>query len=223
MPSSADRERLLGRAGHLIRLTLAWNCVEALVAIAAGTKAGSISLIGFGLDSIIEAIAGTTILLHLRGNCGLERTRSRVPEFLSERTATKIVGLTFLALGLYVLASASLNLLRREVPAASTIGIILASLSLLVMPTLSVLKRRAGIALDCTAVVAESKETAMCAGLSIVLLLGLSCRAVFGWWWADPVAALAMTPWMFYEGWEALKGTWSRKPCVSHGPGPGPF
>jgi divalent metal cation (Fe/Co/Zn/Cd) transporter len=190
----------LGRAVWLVGGTAAYNLAEALIAIAAGVAAGSIALVGFGLDSVIELAAGTVVFLRLvaqrRGRSGerLERTEARVRRF---------VAVTFFLLAAYVLVQAGLNLWLRRVPEESLVGIALAAASTVVMPAIAWGKLRAAAALGSRALRAEAMETLACAWLSVALLLGLTANAVLGWWWADPAAALVMVPWLLHEGREA--------------------
>jgi divalent metal cation (Fe/Co/Zn/Cd) transporter len=163
--------------------------------------AASIALVGFGLDSCIELVAGVALVWRLR-----KHGMSAEEETAAERKALLIVGITFFLLGAYIIYEAGGMLLRREEPRESLVGIILAALSLIVMPFLGIAKRRVGRALGSKALVADGAETLVCAWLSFALLLGLGLNALFGWWWADPVAALAMLWFVFQEGWEATRG-----------------
>lgn len=187
----------------LVVATLAWNVVEAGVALASGWAAGSVALVGFGLDSVIESAAAGVLLWRLR----LE-TRGADPERLeaAERRVHRFVGATFLVLALYVTAQAGWLLARREAPAESLVGIALAVASLVVMPAVAWGKLRAAARIPSPALRAEAKETLACTWLSFALLLGLGANAVAGWWWADPLAALAMVPWLVREGREGLRG-----------------
>lgn len=190
----------LGRAMWLVGGTAAYNLAEALVAITAGAKAGSIALVGFGLDSVIELAAGVPVFLRLaaerRGQDPerLERTEARVRRF---------VGVTFFLLAAYVVIQAGANLWLRRVPEESLVGILLAAASTVVMPAIAWAKLRAAAALGSRALRAEALETLACAWLSVALLLGLAAHAALGWWWADPAAALVMVPWLLREGREA--------------------
>jgi divalent metal cation (Fe/Co/Zn/Cd) transporter len=203
MPSSPLMSTLLRRALWLVGLTLAYNVVEACIAIWAGTAAGSIALLGFGLDSGIECAASAVLLwrlsVELRGG-DEERVEA------AERRSRRFVGLTFLALAAYVVVEAALTLLSGDHPAASLPGIVLAAISLVVMPLLAWAKLRTARQLGSGALEAEAKETLACAYLSFTLLVGLVLNAVAGWWWADPVAALAMVPWLLREGVEGVRG-----------------
>ena len=196
------REQLLRRALRLEALTVSWNVIEAVVAIGAGWLAGSVALVGFGLDSTIETIAAAALYHRLRAEMkGADEEETEA----HEKRALRIVGVTFLVLALYILYEAGSMLWFREPPRPSRIGIALAALSLVVMPFLAWAKYRAGEALKSRALIADAKETIACSYLSLTLLVGLGANALWGWWWADPVAALAMLPWVVREGFEALE------------------
>jgi divalent metal cation (Fe/Co/Zn/Cd) transporter len=178
-------------------ITIAWNLLEAVVSLAAGFMAGSISLVGFGVDSVIETASGTVLLWRLRdGERGLRR----------EAIALRLIGVCFLALACYVVIDSGKALLLRGAPETSRIGIVIAGMSLIVMPVLARAKRRVAAALSSTALEADSRQTDLCAYLSAILLVGLAANAALGWWWADPVAGLAMTPIIAREGVRALRG-----------------
>lgn len=188
-----DRQRAI----RLEYFTIAWNALEAAVAILAGFLAGSIALVGFGLDSIIETISGATLLWRLRQRGDFEPA--------AESRALRIVGLTFLLLAAYVSYESITDLWSRHQPRESLVGIVLAAVSLLVMPLLGRAKRRLAVQLNSRALAADGMETYLCSYLSFALLLGLGLNAWQGWWWADPVAALAMVAFMVREGVEALR------------------
>lgn len=194
---------LLRRAIWLVGLTLAYNLVEAGVAIWAGSTAGSVALITFGLDSVIECTASAVLLwrLSLQASGGAEE---RIET--AERRSRRFVGLTFLGLAVYVVVESVLTLASGDRPASSFVGIVLAAASLVVMPLLAFAKARTAAGLGSGALRAEAKETLACAYLSLALLVGLALNAGFGWWWADPVAALAMVPWLVREGVEGVRG-----------------
>ena len=196
-------QRWLTRAAWLVGGTMAYNLAEAGVALHAGLAARSIALIGFGLDSMIELAAGVVVLHRLAVQSRAESTESLER---SERRARRLIGVTFLLLALYVLLQAGWSLLHHEEPGESTLGIVLAALSLVVMPLVAWGKLRAASALASKALRAEAKETLACSYLSLTLLVGLVANAALGWWWADPVAALAMVPWLVHEGLEGLHG-----------------
>lgn len=187
----------------LVITTMAYNVVEAGLALWGGIEADSIALVGFGLDSIIECIAAGALLWRLsveaRGAEGaaVERAEQRVH---------RIVGGTFVLLAIYVAAQAGWTLWQRAAPEESTLGIIIAGASLVIMPLVSWGKLRAAREIGSAALRAEAKETLACSYLSFALLLGLVANAWLGWWWADPVAALLMVPWLIKEGREGLSG-----------------
>ena len=204
---SADRERLVRRGLVLSYGTALYNSLEGLIAIGAGLVAGSVALVGFGVDSAIELSASGAAIWRLRSDLDAER-RER-----SERRTLRIVGALFLVLAMYVAADAARTLVYREPPRESVVGIALAALSLAVMPLLARAKRRVAVAMGSAALVAESRQTLICTYLSAILLGGLLLNAVAGWWWADPVAALAMVPFIAREGLEELRG---RDACGDH-------
>ncbi|HEU0276010.1 MAG TPA: cation transporter [Candidatus Udaeobacter sp.] len=193
--TSDSRDLAAGR--RLEYFTLGWNLVEALVAVSAGVFAASIALIGFGIDSLIESLSGGILLWRLQE---IEKHAKR------ERVAERLVGLSFFLLALYVAFEAGKSLLNHEQPEASVVGIVLSVASLIVMPLLAHAKRRVAARLDSPALIADSRQTDVCAYLSAILLAGLALNALFGWWWADPVAALCMVPMVLREGLEAVQG-----------------
>lgn len=185
----------LRRGRRLEYLTLAWNSAEAVVSIVAGLLAGSIALVGFGFDSVIECSSGAIILWRLAGD-GERR----------ERTALRLVGLSFLALAAYIAYDAIRSLLGHEAPERSLVGIGVAIASLIAMPLLARAKRGVARQLNSGAMHADSRQTDICAYLSAILLGGLLLNALLRWWWADPVAALIMVPLIGREGVQALRG-----------------
>jgi divalent metal cation (Fe/Co/Zn/Cd) transporter len=182
---------------------MAYNIVEAGVALWSGAETDSIALVGFGLDSLIETMAAGVLLWRLR-----LKTRSADPEYEEtvERRVQRFVGGTFLALALYVLGQAGWMLWRQEAPSESLIGILLALASLVLMPLAAIGKLRASRIIGSGALRAEAKETLACSYLSLSLLLGLAANTTAGWWWADPLAALCMVPWLVKEGVEGVHG-----------------
>ena len=188
---------------RLVAATMGYNVLEAVVALWSGARADSIALLGFGLDSIIETMAGAVLLWRLTvelrgsGEAAIRETERRVHQF---------VGGTFLLLAIYVTGQAGWTLWQSAAPAESVVGMVLAAASLLVMPLVSWGKLRAARELSSAALRAEAKETLACAYLSFTLLLGLLANATLGWWWADPIAALLMVPWLLREGQEGLSG-----------------
>jgi divalent metal cation (Fe/Co/Zn/Cd) transporter len=187
----------------LVGATMAYNVAEGVVALWAGIQAGSIALVGFGLDSFIECAAAAALFWRL----GIE-ARGAALETIerSERRVQRFVGGTFLMLTLYVLLQAGWTLWNRHTVEESVIGIVLAGVSLVVMPLVSWGKLHAAQALGSDALRSEAMETLACSYLSLTLLLGLVANAVAGWWWADPIAALLMVPWLVKEGMEGIRG-----------------
>jgi divalent metal cation (Fe/Co/Zn/Cd) transporter len=186
---------LLQRGLRLEYLTITWNLIEAVVAIGFGVVAGSIALVGFGFDSTIEVFAASVVIWELRG-VGEDR----------ERLALRLIAISFFVLTAYVVIEAGRDLLIRAEPSESVPGIALAALSLVVMPLLAIAKKRTGVAMGSAPLIADSAETMLCALLSLILLVGLLLNAAVGWWWADPVAALAIAILAFREGVEAWRG-----------------
>jgi divalent metal cation (Fe/Co/Zn/Cd) transporter len=199
--SAERRIALHRRALSLEYSTVGWNVVEAVVAIGAGAVAGSVALIGFGADSAIEVISAVGLLWRLR-KAGPHAAVNE--ESAAEKRALYVVAVTFFALAGYITWEAVRSLMSREPPLTSPVGIILAVLSLLVMTGLASVKQWTGREMGSRALVADSKETWVCSYLSLTLLLGVGAYAVFGWWWADPVGALAMLPVILWQGWETL-------------------
>ena len=194
------REALVRRSVQLNVATLAYNSLEGVVALVAGALAGSIALTGFGLDSMIEVAASLTALWRLRADFELRR-RER-----AERVSLRVIGALFLALAAYVAGEAAWALYRHEAPSESILGIVIAALSIIVMPLLARAKRRLALELRSGALAAESKQTSLCAYLSVILLGGLVLNATIGWWWADPIAGLAMVPIIAREGIDGFRG-----------------
>jgi cation diffusion facilitator family transporter len=195
------RERLHRRGLWLEWFTVAWNVVEAFVAIVVGLVVGSVALVGFGVDSGIEVISAVALLwrLYRAGpNASAEEHGS------AERKALYLVSATFFLLAAYIAYEAIGALLSAEGPEVSTVALVLSILSILIMPTLAYLKGRTGRAMGSRALVADSLETWVCAYLSVALLAAVGLNASFGWWWADPVGALAMLPVILWQGWETL-------------------
>jgi divalent metal cation (Fe/Co/Zn/Cd) transporter len=195
--SSAERTEHLRHGRKLEYFTIGWNMVEAGVAIGAGWFAGSIALVGFGVDSLIESLSGSVLLWRLS---------SPAHDESREKIALKLVGISFLILAAYVAFEAVKSLLAHEPPQTSFVGIGLSVVSLIIMPLLARSKRRSASNLESRAMKADSRQTDLCAYLSAILLGGLALNALFGWWWADPVAALIMVPIIVREGFEGLRG-----------------
>lgn len=201
--SVVQRGVLVRRGLRLEYFTVAWNVVEGLIAIAAGSFAGSILLVGFGLDSFIEVTSGSVLLWRISVDAD-EEARER-----NETYALRVVGICFLALAAYIAYESAADLWRKRAPEHSAPGILLACVSLVVMPLLSWAKRNVGHAIGSAAMRADAKQTEFCAYLSAILLIGLLSNALFGAWWADPVAALVMVPIIAREGIQSLR----RRPC----------
>ena len=198
---SIDARAILVRRGQLLsRVSLAYNTLEGVVSIAVGAMAGSISLVGFGVDSVIEVSSSIAALWRLRADANVD-TRARV-----ESITLRFVGLSFLALALYIVVDAGRALYLRQPPERTVPGIIIAAASVVIMPVLARAKRRVGIKLGSRALTADAMQTSLCTWLSAIVLLGLGLNALFGWWWADPVAAICMTPIIAKEGVEGLRG-----------------
>jgi divalent metal cation (Fe/Co/Zn/Cd) transporter len=195
-----DRVAVARRGRRLEYFTVAWNSLEGIVALIAGTIAGSISLVGFGIDSFIEVTSGAALLWRMSVDADVHR-RER-----NERLALRIVGLCFLALAAYVAYESVGDLMQHKAPEQSIPGIVLACVSLVAMPLLSRAKRKVGTALGSAAMHADAKQTEFCVYLSAILLVGLLLNALFGLWWADPVAALIMAPIIAKEGIEGIQG-----------------
>jgi cation diffusion facilitator family transporter len=198
----ARREELHRRGLRLEWFTVAWNVVEALVAIGVGVVVGSVALVGFGVDSGIEVISAVALLWRLR-KAGPHASAEE--HGAAERRALYLVAATFFLLAAYILYEAIGALLSGEGSESSTVALVLSVVSILVMPTLAYLKGRTGRELRSRALVADSVETWVCAYLSVALLAAVGLNAAFGWWWADPVGALAMLPVILWQGWETLE------------------
>jgi cation diffusion facilitator family transporter len=195
------RRELHRRAVWLEYFTVGWNVIEGVVAIAAGLLAGSVALIGFGVDSSIEVISAIGLLWRLR-KAGPDATVAE--ESGAERRALYVVAATFFLLAAYITYEAVNSLLGQEEPDRSTVGLVLSVLSLVIMPALAYMKQRTGREMGSRALVADAAETWVCSYLSLALLAGVGLYALFGWWWADPVGALAMLPVILWQGWETL-------------------
>lgn len=194
--SPARREVLRRRVRLIVTATISYNVIEAVIAISAGAVASSSALVAFGLDSTVEVLSAAAVAWQFSARDHESR----------ERVALRIVAVAFLALAAYVTVDAGRALARVSEPEHSTVGIALAAVSLAVMPLLSFLERRTGRELGSASVVADSKQTLICSYLSAVLLAGLLLNATLDWWWADPVAALAIAAFAAREGIEAWRG-----------------
>jgi len=210
-----NRPALVQRSRRLNYATLVYNSLEGVLSIGAGLLAGSIALVGFGTDSLIELTAGAAALWRLSADLNQGR-RERV-----EQQTLRLIGLCFLALAGYVSLEAIQALVDRTAPEQSALGIGVAAASLLVMPFLARAKRAVALQLGSGALAAEAKQTLICTYLSAILLVGLAVNALWGWWWADPVAGLSMVPLIVWEGLEGVRGRSAcGRDCCS-GPGVG--
>ena len=183
---------------------MAWNSLEGLVAVVAGARAGSISLVGFGIDSFIEVTSGSVLLWRMSVDADLQKRERR------EKLSLRIVGICFLALAAYLGYESVSDFIGRKAPEHSIPGIVLACVSLVVMPLLSRAKRKVGNELGSAAMHADAKQADFCVYLSAILLSGLLLNAALGWWWADPAAALIMVPIIAKEG---IDGTRAKGCC----------
>lgn len=198
----ARRQQLHRRALRLEYFTISWNVIEAVVAIGAGVIAGSVALVGFGVDSDIEVISATALLWRLR-TAGPDADAEQ--EQHAERRALYTVSATFFLLAAYISFEAIGALLKAEEPDASTVGLVLSLLSLAIMPLLAYSKQATGREMHSRALQADAAETWVCSYLSLALLLGVGAYTAFGWAWADPVGALLMLPVILWQGWETLE------------------
>lgn len=196
----AGREVLVRRGVALEIFTLSWMTVEAAVAVVAGVAAGSVALLAFGIDSVIEFIAALVVLQTFRAEQA-GRARSG-----GEQRTLRVIGVTFFVLAAYIVADAAYTLIAASRPESSAAGVAVSAAALLVMPALSGLKRRTGQGLGSQMLLADAAESLFCAYLSATVLIGLVLNAALGWWWADPVAALLVVPLVIKEGLEAFEG-----------------
>ena len=203
----SDREQLVRRGLRLNYVTIGYNVIEALVSLVSGLLAGSVALVGFGVDSVIEVSASAAAQWRLRVD--VDRARRARVELLTRRG----IGISFLALALYVAIGSGKSLWLAERPARSVAGIVILTMSVIVMPVLSRAKRRVARGLGSRALDADATQTSLCAWLSAIALAGVALNAALGWWWADPVAALAMVPIIAKEGVEGVRGEPSCDDC----------
>lgn len=194
-PPAEDRASLVRRARVLAWLGVGWHVIEAAIAILAGLAASSIALIGFGADSLIESAAGLIVLW---------RFASSSPT--AERRAQQLIAISFYVLAVYIAFEATRALLGGDEPATSWVGIALAAFTAATMPPLAIAKARVGARLNSSATTSEGRQNLLCAYLSLGLLAGLGANALLGWWWADPVTALAIAAVAVREGREAWRG-----------------
>lgn len=199
--SQEERRALAGRARALTYLGLGWHVLEAAVAIGAGVVAGSVALVGFGADSVIEAAAGVVVLWLVTGG--------RLGSGHAERRAQQLIAASFVLLAAYVAIESARDLVGGHHPAVSWVGVGLSAITLLAMPPLAAAKRRVATALGSSAAVSESRQTMLCAYLSAALLAGLLANAVAGWWWADPIVAVLIGAVALREA----RGAWHGDSC----------
>jgi len=195
-PNPARRRVLQRRIRLVVAITIGYNVIEAGIALAAGTVASSAALVGFGLDSVVEVLSAAAIAWQFAAPDPEQR----------ERTALRVIAVSFFALAAYVSVDAALSLLGARAAEHSAVGIVLAAVSLAIMPVLSWFERRTGRELGSASAVADSKQTLLCSYLSAALLAGLLLNSLFGWAWADSIAALVIATFAVKEGLEAWKG-----------------
>ncbi|GAB6902621.1 cation transporter [Kineosporia succinea] len=205
---TARQSVLARRVRWFVAATITYNVIEAVVAITAGHRAGSSALIGFGLDSVVEVSSAAAVAWQFSGSEHEVREQR-------ERRALRIIAVSFFALAAYVGVESLRALIGAEQAAHSTTGIVLAAVSLAVMPLLSAGQRRAGRELGSRSAVADSQQTLLCTYLSLVLLIGLILNSALGWWWADPLAALVIAAVAVKEGREAWRGDACCSPALS--------
>lgn len=197
--ASESKPALVKKALILEWTLIVYNILEAVASITFGILAGSIALVGFGLDSVIE-VSSAGILVWRLSHRGTEAEETE-----KEKKALLFVGITFFLLAIYILYESGRKLAFKEMPQKSIAGIVITTLSLLIMPSLGLLKRKIAKQLGSRALEADAVETLVCAYLSFTVLLGLVLNALLGWWWADPTAALVMVYFVVKEGWEAIE------------------
>lgn len=204
LTAAPARRALLHRGLRLEYLTVGWNLVEGAIAVTAALAAGSVALLGFGIDSFVESVSGSVLVWRLRSETDGRHDEETIERF--ERRAERLVGFSFFALAAYVAFDAITTLLSQERPEASPVGIALTAVSIGVMLWLARAKRRTAVELGSRALAADAEQTQACWYLSIVVLAGIGANALFGWWWADPVAALGVSLLLVREGREAWSG-----------------
>lgn len=197
---TSPHSRLVKKALLIEWFLVFYNVTEGIVSVIFGSSAGSIALVGFGLDSFIEVSAAGILIWRLSHKGDEEEEKKK------EKKALFFIGLTFFALAAYVIYESCSKLIRQEKPEATSIGVIIAILSLLLMPTLGFMKKKIARQIDSRALEADAMETLICCYLSFALVVGLGLNALLGWWWADPIAGLVMVYFLIKEGREAFSG-----------------
>lgn len=203
-PTTAARGSLLSRALRLEYVTVGWNVVEGVIAVSAALVAGSVALLGFGVDSFVESVSGAVLIWRLRAESAGGRDEAVIDAI--ERRAERLVGLSFFVLSAFITIDAVTTLLGGERPEASPVGIVLTAVSITVMLWLARAKRAVAAELGSRALAADAEQTQACWYLSIVVLAGIGLNAAFGWWWADPLAALGVVVLLVREGLKAWRG-----------------
>jgi len=204
LAAAPARRALLQRGIRLEYLTVGWNLVEGAIAITAALAAGSVALLGFGIDSFVESVSGSVLVWRLRAEAAGGRDEEAIERI--ERRAERLVGFSFFALAAYIVLDAGTTLLNQERPDASPVGIALTAVSIGAMLWLARAKRRTAAELGSRALAADAEQTQACWYLSVVVLTGIGLNALFGWWWADPAAALGVSLLLMREGREAWSG-----------------
>jgi len=204
-PTPVSRSAQLRAGARLEAISVVWNIAEGIIAVAAGTLAGSTALLAFGIDSFVETASGTVVGWRLLDEI---RNRSEDRAERIEKLTSRIAGILLLTLAVYIAVDSSVRLIGRSAkPKESLIGIVVTAAALVVMPILGRAKLRCAGAIGSAALRADAYETIACAWLSGTALAGLAANALFRWWWADPLAALALIPLIVREGWEGLSGS----------------
>lgn len=195
-----DRSALVRRGIRLNYLTIGYNSIEAIVSLLAGFFAGSVALVSFGVDSAIEVTAAGAAQFRLRAD------KDPVGRERAERWTHRLIGASFLLLAIYVVTDAARSLWLREAPESSRVGVTLLVFSVVIMPLLARAKRKVAVALGSGALAADAAQTSLCAYLSVIALAGVGLNMLVSWWWADPIAAIAMVPIIVREGVDGVRG-----------------
>ncbi len=200
MKRNTSKVKLYRKGLYLEYFTVGYNILEAIASILFGILSGSIALVGFGLDSVVESLSGFVLIWRLK-----KHNLSKEEEEKIEKKALKLVAYTFFILGIYVLYESIKKLILKEMPEPTLVGIIIATISVIIMPILTYLKYNTGKQIKSKALIADSKETLACSFLSVALLVGLGLNYLWGLWWADPVTGLIIVLYLFREGKETIK------------------